>query len=60
MCDNMGYPLSVFTSNYLLLPYACLQQHSTLKDVSKHNGFVAASSNVLFKGLCSEIISLSL
>lgn len=32
------------------MPYACLQQHSLLKDVSRHNGFVVASSNVLFKG----------
>ena len=48
--DNMGYPLSIFSGNYLLMPYACLQQHSLLKDVSRHNGFVVASSNVLFKG----------
>ena len=48
--DKMGYPLAIFTSNHLLLPYACLQQHSLLKDRRKHNGFVAASSNVLFKG----------
>jgi len=47
--DNMGYPLSIFSGNYLLMPYACLQQHSLLKDVSRHNGFVVASSNVLFK-----------
>ena len=46
----MGYPLSIFSGNYLLMPYACLQQHSLLKDVSRHNGFVVASSNVLFKG----------
>lgn len=48
-CDSMGYPLSIFSGNYLLMPYACLQQHSLLKDVSRHNGFVVASSNVLFK-----------
>ena len=46
----MGFPLSIFTGGHLLLPYACLQQHSTLQDISKHSGFVAASSNVLFRG----------
>ena len=46
----MGFPLSIFTGGHLLLPYACLQQHSTLQDISKHSGFVAASSKVLFRG----------
>lgn len=46
--DENGFPLSVFTRGYMLLPYVALQQFSELTD-NFERGYVIGATNILFK-----------
>ena len=46
--DENGFPLSIFTRGYMLMPYVALQQFSDLVE-NLERGYVIGATNILFK-----------